>query len=75
MIEIAASEFKAKCLRLLDEVQLTGQELVVSKRGRAIVRVVPERNPKPWLVLRGRGRHKGDPFAPAVTLSEIDALK
>jgi prevent-host-death family protein len=72
---IAASEFKAKCLRLLDEVQRSGQELVVSKRGRAIARVVPEHNPKPWLALRGKGRHKGDPFAPAVKPSEIDALK
>jgi prevent-host-death family protein len=75
MITIPASEFKAKCLHLLDEVQRTGQELVVSKRGRVVARVVPENTPKPWLALRGRGRFNGDPFEPVVAKSEIEALK
>lgn len=38
---INASRFKAECLGLLDEVAETGQELVVTKRGRAVARVVP----------------------------------
>jgi prevent-host-death family protein len=36
---IPAGEFKAKCLALLDEVGETGQEVVVTKRGRAVARV------------------------------------
>ena len=38
---IAAGEFKAKCLALLDEVAETGEELVVTKRGKPIARVAP----------------------------------
>jgi prevent-host-death family protein len=33
------SEFKAKCLAMLDEVASTGEVIVVTKRGRAVARV------------------------------------
>ena len=38
---VAAGEFKAKCLALLDHVASTKQELIVTKRGRPVARVVP----------------------------------
>ena len=38
---VPAGEFKAHCLALLDEVEATGQAIVVSKRGRPVARVVP----------------------------------
>ncbi len=38
---IPASEFKAKCLALLDEVAETREALVVTKRGKPVARVVP----------------------------------
>ena len=38
---IAASEFKAKCLALLDEVAATGMPLIVTKRGKPVVKLVP----------------------------------
>ena len=66
MKTISATEFKAKCLQLIDSVQSTGEELVISKRGRPVVRVIAEKEDKPWLALRGKGKFKGDPFAPAV---------
>jgi len=75
MTTITATEFKAKCLQLLDEVQRTGEDLVISKRGKPVARVVAEKAPQPWLALRGKGRFKGDPFEPVVTEAEIDALK
>ena len=37
---ITATQFKAKCLGLLDEVAATGQDLIVTKYGRPVVRVV-----------------------------------
>ncbi len=40
---IPAGEFKAKCLALLDDVAETGREVVVTKRGRPVARVVPAR--------------------------------
>jgi prevent-host-death family protein len=39
--EITATQFKARCLRLLDEVAESGETLVVTKRGRPVVRVEP----------------------------------
>ena len=38
---IEASEFKAKCLELMDEVADTGQETVISKGGRPMARLAP----------------------------------
>jgi len=36
---VSASRFKAQCLAMLDEVAATGEEIVVTKRGRAVARV------------------------------------
>ena len=38
---VAISELKAHCLRLVDEVARQRKELVVTKRGKPIARVVP----------------------------------
>lgn len=38
---IKASEFKARCLALLDEVASTRSSIVVTKRGVPVARVVP----------------------------------
>jgi prevent-host-death family protein len=43
---IPASEFKAKCLALLDEVAETRETLVVTKRGKPVARVVPAEEPR-----------------------------
>ena len=75
MKTINATEFKAKCLQLLDEVQRTGEEIVISKRGKPVARVTPEKASKPWLALRGTGSYTTDPFAPALGENEIEALK
>lgn len=39
--KIAASAFKAQCLGLLDEVSARGTELVITKRGQPVARLVP----------------------------------
>jgi len=75
MKTISATEFKAKCLQLLDDVQRSGEDLVISKRGKPVARVVPEREDKPWLALRGSGAYTADPFVPALEESHIEALK
>lgn len=38
---IAAGEFKAKCLKLLDQVAEERQTLVITKHGRPVAQVVP----------------------------------
>lgn len=42
---VKASEFKAKCLQLLDEVADSGSEIVITKNGRPVSRLVPYRKP------------------------------
>lgn len=37
---VSASQFKARCLAMLDEVADTGEEIVITKRGRAVARVI-----------------------------------
>jgi prevent-host-death family protein len=39
MKEIAISEFKAKCLALLDQVQKTKQPILVTRRGKPVAEV------------------------------------
>ena len=46
MKSVAASEFKAKCLALLDEVAENGETLVVTKRGKPVAHVVPAEEPR-----------------------------
>ena len=43
MQTMKASEFKAKCLKLMDEVQETGEEVVITKNGKPISKLVPYR--------------------------------
>jgi len=39
MRKMAAGEFKAKCLAVLDEVNATGEAVIVTKRGKPVARV------------------------------------
>jgi prevent-host-death family protein len=38
---IAAGEFKAKCLKILDEVAATRETLVITKHGKPVAQVIP----------------------------------
>ena len=40
---IKASEFKAKCLALMDEVARTGAAVVITKNGKPVAELVPHR--------------------------------
>jgi len=39
-MEIAISEFKAKCIQILKETSTSGEELVVTLRGKPLARVI-----------------------------------
>jgi prevent-host-death family protein len=41
MKKIAAGEFKARCLTLMDDVQSTREPLVITKRGKPVAKLVP----------------------------------
>ncbi|MDP2709880.1 MAG: type II toxin-antitoxin system Phd/YefM family antitoxin [Solirubrobacteraceae bacterium] len=42
---VPASRFKAHCLAMLDEVAASGEQIVVTKRGRPVARVVAIEQP------------------------------
>jgi len=60
---MAAGEFKARCLAVLDDVELSGREVVITKRGRPVAKVVPISQapavPIPDLIV-----HQGDLVSP-----------
>ncbi len=66
MRTIKASEFKARCLKLMDEVAESGEPIVITKNGRPVSRLVPERE-KPATLFglhRGRLTIDGDVVSP-----------
>ena len=47
---IKASEFKAKCLKLMDQVASSGQELIITKNQKPIAKLTPYRQ-RPKILL------------------------
>lgn len=41
--EIGAAEFKARCLELMDEVERSGTEIIITKHRQPVARLVPAR--------------------------------
>lgn len=65
METIGAGEFKAKCLHLLDVVAQRREELVITKRGRPIARLVPVRPDRPLFgAMAGSVARQKDLIAP-----------
>jgi prevent-host-death family protein len=64
--KIGAGEFKAKCLHLLDEVQQSRREIVITKRGKSVARLVPvdEKPPTIFGRMKGTGKILGDIVGP-----------
>ena len=63
---IKASEFKAKCLQLMEEVKKTGEEIVITKNGKPVSKLVPVKHRPKTLFGAHRGRIivKGDIVSP-----------
>jgi prevent-host-death family protein len=57
--EIPAGQFKTKCLALLDEVRDERSELVITKRGVPVARVIPIEIPPRKGKIQYAGRMKG----------------
>lgn len=55
MKTIAAAQFKARCLTLMDDVQSTREHIVITKRGKPVARLVPAEKPKKEFIGRLKG--------------------
>lgn len=56
MSTVPAGVFKAKCLELMDDVERTHEEIVVTKYGRPVAKLVPVNGTRPGPLF---GRAKG----------------
>ena len=78
--EIAISEFKAKCLSLLQQVAKTKQPIRVTRFGKPIADVVPpsdvQTDRKAWIGSgKGTAQILGDIVSPASEAEEWEALR
>ena len=77
--EVAISEFKAKCLSLLEEVSKTRTPLRVTRRGKPLADVIPaspEAEERSWIgSMSGTIDLVGDIVSPVIEIESIEALK
>jgi prevent-host-death family protein len=79
--QIAAGEFKAKCLSLIDQVNETGRELIITKRGKPTAKLIPFAAPNIdsfFGRLKGIVEIVGDPddlVKPIIPLEDWDMLR
>ncbi len=78
MDTINASDFKARCLAILDQVQTTGERVLILKRGRPVAELVPARVAEtkyPQSELAGTVTFVGDVIAPALREEDWESLR
>ena len=77
MKTIPAGQFKARCLRLMDEVRTTREPVLITKKGRPVAKLVPaESQPEDIFgCLRNEIKIVGDIESPVVPLEDWDALR
>lgn len=76
MRTVQAGEFKAKCLALMDEVQASGESIIVTKRGKPVVRITPleldshRRAESIFGFMRNKAKITGDIVGPIIPAEE-----
>ena len=76
---IAISEFKATCLKVLEQVRRTGDSVLITRRGEPIALVSPPpppEKPSSWLgMFQGQGKIVGDIVSPVLAEEAWEVLK
>ena len=77
MKKIAAGEFKARCLTLMEEVRATREPLVITKRGKPVAKLVPaDKTSREFLGrLKGVIRIAGDIESPVEAPEAWESLR
>jgi len=72
MKKMAAGEFKAKCLAVMDDVRSKRETVIITKRGKPIVKLIPITGGKDEIFgyMRGKISIKGDMVKPVLTLRQ-----
>jgi len=77
--QMAAGEFKAQCLEVMDEVAATREPVMITKRGEPVAKLVPVEKSRPRKLM-GRlvavlSPAKGDLTQPSVPLKDWKSLR
>lgn len=77
MKTMAAGEFKARCLQVMEQVRSTGTPVVITKRGKPVAKLIPANQPEQWVPGRLAGKIEilGDIVSPVVPAEDWEALK
>ena len=78
METINASDFKARCLAILDRVQATGESVLILKRGRPVAELSPPTRTGaryPQMELEGTVTVVGDIVGPVVPEDDWESLR
>ena len=77
MKTMAAGEFKARCLQLMEQVRKIRKPSVITKRGKPVAKLVPadEFRTEVFDSLKGKIEILGDIVSPVVPAEDWDALK
>jgi prevent-host-death family protein len=79
MEQVSISDFKAKCLALLEQVEKTKQPIRITRHGKPVADVVPAAPSVDRASLFGSMRNSmeilGDIVSPVIDLDEIEALR
>jgi prevent-host-death family protein len=79
MEEVSISEFKAKCLAILEQVRKTKKPVRITRFGKPVAEVVPpspDKDAGNWLgCMKGRMEILGDIISPATDLDEWEVLR
>jgi len=77
MRQMRASVFKARCLSIMNDVQATGESVIVTKRGTPVVKVVPveSRENNLFGFMAGEFKITVDIESPVVPLKQWKVMK
>ena len=79
MKQVAISEFKARCLALIEEVRRTRKPIRVTRHGKIVAEVIPPtavQDRAEWIAsMKGTFEITGDILSPASEESEWEALR
>lgn len=78
MKTVSISEFKAKCLGLIEQVDKTRQPLQITRHGRPVAELIPagpDRKRKFLGGMVGTGEIVGDIVSPIIDLDEIEVYR
>jgi prevent-host-death family protein len=77
MKTIAAGEFKARCLQIMEDVRTKRTPVLITKRGKPLAKLVPpdDQPPEIFGCLAGKIEILGDIVSPITPLEDWESLK